>query len=212
MEENQRVAKELDKYLGPEYIKYKTTGYASEPYIEGWAAVAIANKIFGHDGWSSEIKNLSPPLIEDLGSGKITAQGSATVRVTLATGVFREDIGFGVAENVKGRSRAIKQAQKSAVTDALKRALRQFGRALGGCCYDTYYLGNLKKVSTRTRAPITEDMLIRPDSPPPARPSRLNPSPLHKKPHTAATIPATTHTLPSTVSALNLDDMLSSDS
>lgn len=28
-------------------------------YIEGWRVINLANEVFGFDGWSTEIKNLS---------------------------------------------------------------------------------------------------------------------------------------------------------
>jgi len=53
-------------------------------------------------------------------------------------------VGFGSAENVRGKGKAVEQAKKTAVTDALKRAFRQFGSALGNCCYDKEYIAKIK--------------------------------------------------------------------
>lgn len=41
---------------------------------------------------------------------------------------------------------ASSQAKKEAVTDALKRALRQFGDALGNCVYNKAYLAEVAKM------------------------------------------------------------------
>ena len=52
-------------------------------------------------------------------------------------------MGYGEAENVKGKATAFGKAKKSAITDALKRTLRQFGEIFN-CLSDNEYL---KKVS-----------------------------------------------------------------
>lgn len=155
----------LRMYLGPEYIKYKNTGYTKEPYIEGWAAINIANEIFGHNGWSSEIKMCSINDIKEVETQgqPYTVTVSATVRITLKDGAYREDIGFGISENQKHKALAIKHAHKSAITDAIKRALRQFGRVLGNCCYDSHYRESIRKMRCEPRKPIPETQFLRPE-------------------------------------------------
>jgi recombination DNA repair RAD52 pathway protein len=32
-------------------------------YVESWKAIEIANAVFGFDGWSSEIINISPDFV-----------------------------------------------------------------------------------------------------------------------------------------------------
>ncbi|KAH9385792.1 DNA repair and recombination protein RAD52 [Nematocida major] len=152
---------ELDRQLGPEYISFKNTGYAEEPYIEGSAAINMANRIFGHDGWSSKILSVTNMSIEEFPDDKVTVTAMAQCRITLADGAFREDIGVGMAERVKGIGRAKKNAYKSAVTDSIKRTLRQFGQALGACCNDKSYVKQIKKVK-KIETPINVETLIRP--------------------------------------------------
>lgn len=60
-------------------------------------------------------------------------------------GSYKEDTGSGSAENQRSKCVAMEKARKEAATDALKRALRQFGSALGNCCYDKNYLKSLSK-------------------------------------------------------------------
>ncbi|KAI5167907.1 DNA repair and recombination protein RAD52 [Nematocida sp. AWRm78] len=163
MSNNINIKKELERPLGPEYISFRNTGYSEEPYIEGWTAIQMANRIFGYDGWSSHIIDVNTVNTEDTHDGRSTVAAKAHVRITLTNGIFREDIGFGIAERVNGKGKAIKQAYKSAVTDAIKRTLKQFGKALGSCCNDKNYIRHIKQVKKKT-CPINESDLIRPGS------------------------------------------------
>lgn len=159
------VAKELERGLGPEYILFKNTGYSEEPYIEGWTAVQMANRIFGHDGWSSKILLVEIISTEEFPEGKVTVAAKAHARITLKGGAFREDIGFGIAEKIKGQGKAIKMAYKSATTDAIKRALKQFGKSLGSCCNDKAYIRHIRKTK-KIEHSIDSNTLIRPGSMP----------------------------------------------
>ncbi|KAI5191020.1 DNA repair and recombination protein RAD52 [Nematocida sp. AWRm77] len=158
---DQHIADELNKVLGPEFINYKNTGGSREPYIEGWAAIEIANRLFGHNGWSTDIKQMDIIDVEEAG-GRFTITARSHIRITLKDGTYREDIGFGSADNIKGKGRAIKQCQKSSITDGIKRALRQFGSALGNCCYDLRYRKYIQGVSVKRTPLLTEADLIRP--------------------------------------------------
>jgi recombination DNA repair RAD52 pathway protein len=66
--------------------------------------------------------------------------------VTNETDQRRQDIGYGHIENCKGKAAAFEKAKKEAATDALKRALRNFGNVLGNCLYDKDYLQKVTKV------------------------------------------------------------------
>ena len=83
---------------------------------------------------------------ESPGSGKISLGLSIIVRVSLKDGTFHEDIGYGHIENCKGKAAAFEKAKKEAATDALKRALRNFGNVLGNCLYDKDYLQRVTKL------------------------------------------------------------------
>lgn len=136
----------LDKKLGPEYIS-KRVGFGSNrvAYIEGWRAINLANQIFGYNGWSTEVKSVTIDFLDER-QGKFSIGCTAIVRVTLDSGTYREDIGYGTVENEKRKSAAFERAKKSAVTDALKRSLRGFGNALGNCLYDKDFLSRIDKV------------------------------------------------------------------
>ena len=75
---------------------------------------------------------------------------SVIVRVTLKDGTFHEDVGYGHMENAKGKAAAFEKAKKEGTTDALKRALRNFGNVLGNCIYDKEYLQKVTKVKAPT--------------------------------------------------------------
>lgn len=104
-------------------------------YIEGWHAIAEANRIFGFDGWSYRIVEIS-----QCGEPTTNQNGNHVVafiaRVEVTTGgVVREDIGYGSGFS-KNIGDAYESATKEAVTDALKRALRTFGNPFGLALYD----------------------------------------------------------------------------
>lgn len=82
-------------------------------------------------------------------NGRIALGLSVIVRVTIRDGTFHEDIGYGTVENVKGKGAAFEKAKKEGSTDALKRALRNFGNVLGNCLYDKDYLTKIQKVKVQ---------------------------------------------------------------
>lgn len=150
-EEISRITKALNKQLGPEFIsKRKGPGYNNVQYLEGWKAINLANKIFGPNGWFTELKNFQVDYIDDRG-GSISMGISAIVRVCLKDGTFHEDIGYGSIDNCRTKSAAFEKCKKEAVTDGMKRALRQFGNALGNCLYDKDFLQKVTKVSQNPR-------------------------------------------------------------
>lgn len=61
-------------------------------------------------------------------------------------GTHHEDIGYGQIENCKGKAAAFEKAKKEGTTDALKRALRNFGNVLGNCVYDKSYVQKVTKL------------------------------------------------------------------
>ncbi|ELQ74625.1 DNA repair and recombination protein RAD52/RAD22 [Trachipleistophora hominis] len=155
------ISKELNKKLGPEYISYRQAFNNTHiAYIEGWTAINIANRIFGYNGWSSKLKQITIDYIDECNQ-RYSVGVSAVVRVLLSDGAMREDVGFGSADNQRVKSQAIEKAKKEAVTDALKRALRQFGNALGNCCYDKEFLRHVRSVKRQDEQVLNECELLR---------------------------------------------------
>lgn len=155
------VERLLSKNLGPEYLSYRP-GWNGEKiaYIEGWTAISLANKIFGYNGWSSEIRGTTVDFYDDV-PNRICMGVSVVMRIILKDGTYKEDIGFGSSENQKSKATAWEKAKKEAVTDGLKRALRQFGNALGNCCYDKEFLRNIQKITREKSGEINKDDLVR---------------------------------------------------
>jgi len=142
--EKARISSLLGRSLGPEFLSVRPGASRTElTYLEGWMVIDLANSIFGFDGWSSEIREMKAEYSDESG-GRMSVGYSCLCRVTLRDGTYKEDIGFGAARNQQ-KEEAIEKAKKSASTDGLKRALRQFGRALGNCVYDKKYLSEYKK-------------------------------------------------------------------
>jgi DNA repair and recombination protein RAD52 len=138
----------LEKQLGPEYISSRPgPGGQKVHYITGEKCIQLANEVFGFNGWSSSIMNIQVDYVdEDPATRKVSLGLSVIVRVTLRDGTYHEDIGYGDVENCKGKGAAFHKAKKEGTTDALKRALRNFGNVLGNCIYDKTYLTKVMKV------------------------------------------------------------------
>lgn len=137
----------LGRKLGPEFIsKRKGPGFNSVQYLEGWKAINLANEIFGFNGWNTELKEYKVDFIDDK-NGAISMGLSCIVRVVLKDGTFHEDVGYGSIDNCRSKSMAFEKCKKEACTDGMKRALRQFGNALGNCLYDKEFLQQITKVT-----------------------------------------------------------------
>lgn len=126
----------LNGKLDPKNVKKPSGSFGPKgDYIEGWHAIAEANRIFGFDGWSYrivEIKECHAPYQNEKGN---TSVGYIARVEVLAGGVSREDIGYG-SGHAKGIGDAHESAVKEAVTDALKRGLKSFGNPFGLALYD----------------------------------------------------------------------------
>lgn len=105
-------------------------------YIEGWYAVAEANRIFGFDAWNRETAESKCVLARE-NRGTFMVVYTARVRITVqADGsiIIREGHGTG-----EGRGSSPGEvhdlALKAAETDATKRALATFGNPFGLALY-----------------------------------------------------------------------------
>lgn len=138
----------LEKQLGPEYLSSRSGPSGQKVhYIAAEKCIALANEVFGFNGWSSSIQNIQVDFVDEHPQTmKISLGLSVIVRVTLRDGTFHEDIGYGHIENCKGKAAAFEKAKKEGTTDALKRALRNFGNVLGNCIYDKDYLAKVTKI------------------------------------------------------------------
>lgn len=158
LEEREFLQKELEQKLGKEDIASRPGPSGNQVhYIETWRAIELANKIFGFNGWSSSIMEIKEDYVDQKDTdGRFNAGVSAIVRITLKDGAFHEDIGYGASDNQKNKGAAIDQAKKTAVSDGLKRALRNFGNALGLTIYDKDHLTKMKK--TVSKPPVARQI------------------------------------------------------
>ena len=134
-----KITAALTRKLDPSHVKPAKQFGPKGDYIEGWHAMAEANRIFGFGGWSYEITECTcvSQAAREIGQAKKPGFGvtyTAKVRV-IVLGVVREDFGAGHGYDVDC-GLAHESAIKEAVTDALKRALRSFGNPFGLALYD----------------------------------------------------------------------------
>lgn len=143
---DQEIQAKLQKKLGPEFVS-KRIGFGKNKvaYVEGWKVINLANQIFGYNGWSTDVKSVTVDFLDER-QGRFSIGCSAIIRVSLANGSYREDVGYGTSENERRKGVAFENAKKTAVTDALKRAMRCYGNALGNCFYDKDFLNQIDKM------------------------------------------------------------------
>ncbi|KZV76415.1 recombination protein Rad52 [Peniophora sp. CONT] len=148
------VQGKLNLRLGPEYIAQRPSpgGGGKLTYVEGWRIIMLANEVFGYNGWSSSIVKLETDFCdvnEEYGTRRVSCGISAMVRVTLKDGTYHEDVGYGTADNLKSKGAALDKAKKEAVTDGVKRALRNFGNLLGLCLYEKQFTQEIIKIKAQ---------------------------------------------------------------
>lgn len=153
---------ELSAKLDRSHVKQREQAGRTLSYIEGWHAIAEANRIFGYDAWTRETLDIRmvaenarkvgrPPRDRD-GWG---VSYIAKVRV-IVNGVAREGIGAGHGIDVD-LGLAHESAIKEAETDAMKRALMTFGNPFGLALYDkTQENVESAPVSGRIAAPVND--------------------------------------------------------
>ena len=133
--------------LDPKHVKGRSQGGQSLSYIEGWHAIAEANRIFGFGAWERELvewKETNRDLVDVTKNNRTEKQWRvgyiAKVRVTVhgeGGSRSREGVGFGsgfARDNALGE--AIESAIKEAETDAMKRGMMTFGNQFGLALYD----------------------------------------------------------------------------
>jgi len=139
---SEQQTKKLSAKLNPKNIRTREAQGKSLAYIEGWHAIAEANRIFGFDGWDRET------LCENCVWSAKDAQMYACaylvkVRITVRAGdVFIKRDGSGSGEaKAATPGQAHEMALKVAETDATKRALATFGNPFGLALYDKAFAG-----------------------------------------------------------------------
>ena len=145
----------LKAKLDANHVKTRKAEGATLHYIEGWHAIAEANRIFGFDGWDR--RTLFTNCIWTGTAGDLClAAYIAKVRIYVRAGdalIVREGSGTGEGKApTPGQAHEI--ALKSAETDATKRALATFGNVFGLALYDREHAG--VRQSSKIKASIPE--------------------------------------------------------
>ncbi|WP_417825360.1 RAD52 family DNA repair protein [Thalassospira povalilytica] len=130
---------QLRAKLDPSKVKQRTQAGMQLSYIEGWHAIAEANRIFGYDGWNRETIDIRCVSETERKVGRQQKDGwgvtyISKVRVTIGE-LVREGCGAGSGVDVD-LGQAHESAIKEAETDAMKRALMTFGNPFGLALYD----------------------------------------------------------------------------
>jgi DNA recombination protein Rad52 len=127
----------LKAKLDPRYVRTRNSNGNTLSYVEGWHAIAEANRIFGFESWDRRTVSASCVWTEAK-AGSYRAVYTARVRVTVRAGevkVVREGSGSCEASAATA-GQAHELALKGAETDATKRALATFGNPFGLALYD----------------------------------------------------------------------------
>jgi DNA recombination protein Rad52 len=132
----------LKAKLDPRYIRTRSSNGSTLSYVEGWHAIAEANRIFGYEAWDRRTVSANCVWTEAK-TGTYRAVYTAKVRITVRAGevkVVRE--GSGTCEATAFTAgQAHELALKGAETDATKRALATFGNPFGLALYDREQTG-----------------------------------------------------------------------
>lgn len=122
-----------------DHVKQREQAGRKLSYIEGWHAIAEANRIFGFDGWTRETTETRAVSEKErqIGAAKKPGWGvSYVAKVRIRVGdVIRDGTGAGHGIDVD-LGQAHESAIKEAETDATKRALMTFGNPFGLALYD----------------------------------------------------------------------------
>lgn len=136
----------LSAKLDAGHVKTREQGKSKVSYIEGWHAIAEANRIFGFDAWDRETLDTRMVTERETVIGRGTkwekpgfaVAYTARVRITVRAGaaiVTRDGCGYGSGIDADIGS-AHESAIKEAETDAMKRAMMTFGNPFGLALYD----------------------------------------------------------------------------
>ena len=143
---NQMQLEALGGPLNRAHVKSRAQAGRSLSYIEGWHAIAEANRIFGFGGWDREtieLRECGEPRQVD---GKWRVAFMCRVRITVRPpndesrvlrddAIIRDGTGYGSGID-KDLGQAFESAIKEAETDAMKRGLMTFGNPFGLALYD----------------------------------------------------------------------------
>ncbi len=182
---SETIQAKLNRRLGPEYVSQRPApgGGPKLTYVEGWKIIGLANEVFGYNGWCSTVTKIETDFVDmDPETRRYSIGITALVKVTLKDGTCHEDVGYGTGENMKSKGAALdkvqciklslwphhvdnllSQAKKEAVTDGVKRALRNFGNLLGLCLYEKSFTQEVVKIKPQhvCNSHLTSPLVLR---------------------------------------------------
>jgi DNA recombination protein Rad52 len=129
--------KALSSKLSAKHVRTRQHSGLTLSYIEGWHAIAEANRIFGYDAWDRQTMAVRC-VWEGTRERQSACSYIARVRVRVRAGdceICREGCGSGHGVGPTP-GEAHESAIKEAETDAMKRALSTFGNPFGLALYD----------------------------------------------------------------------------
>lgn len=142
---NNEQIQHLTAKLDASHVKSRQQAGRKLSYIEGWTAIAEANRIFGFHAWHRELARLDRVQEQPTKIGRDNPKDGhrvsyiATVRIRVLDSdgkeIIREGTGYGQGIDVD-LGQAHESAVKEAETDAMKRALMTFGNPFGLALYD----------------------------------------------------------------------------
>lgn len=131
----------LEAPLDRKHVATRQQSGRALSYVEGWHAIAEANRIFGFGEWHRETQEMRLVAERERTVGQGTGWGVSyvcRVRLTVLTEsgpVIRD--GYGAGHGIdRDIGLAHESAAKEAETDAMKRALMTFGNPFGLALYD----------------------------------------------------------------------------
>ena len=129
--------KALSSKLSSKHVRVREMEGRLQSYIEGWHAIAEANRVFGFDSWDRQTVT-SKCVWEGSADNRFVCSYTARVRIRVRAGeaqISRDGSGFGHSTG-STPGEAHENALKGAETDAMKRALVTFGNPFGLALYD----------------------------------------------------------------------------
>jgi hypothetical protein len=145
------------------FVRTRQTPRGPMDYIEGWHAIAEANRIFGFDSWDR--RTLLPNCVwSSMQQGQMHCFYTAKVQITVRAGptvVLRDGVGTGYGTDRRADV-AHDMALKAAETDATKRALATFGNPFGLALYDRTRMHVTKGPRPQKRQSRSNFILVKP--------------------------------------------------
>src|SRR3990167_8876232 len=136
---NEEQVAALKANLDGAHVKTRQQSGRAVSYVEGYAVIKEANRIFGFGAWDSITEDTTAVVVTTQDSPNYkgrerdgfliayTARVRATVNFPDGQSQSHSDVGYGEGIDYSNVGQAHESAIKEAVTDAEKRALRHWG-------------------------------------------------------------------------------------